>query len=398
MIKRQQKWWLFPLLIFLIVGGTAYGADTKVTGLTADTAPTSDDLVMTVDDPGGTPVNKKATLANTITKAHGIASSKVVCIDGSGVMGGCSTLTDTSYQSADATLTALAGLTIADVSIIQGTGADAFSVLACTAANQIIGVNAAGDALECKSSLNVAFRGATPEVLLRDSDAAGAADADEDAGSIKADMSTTTENAEVSDMWLTYFDGGTEQSWIQWDASDSVLVMGVSTDASPPAAAVAGKERLLWDFDTATDNEVAVSSDSGVTSINWGSLNLVTTGNILGAININSDSNGMSQAEMTAAGPGSTGMYGTLFVATGAGTWNLPAAAAGMSFCMLVPTAAAVIINPDDSDVLVYDGTADTAGHQISGGAADGDYICFIAIDSTNWHSMGRRGTWTPGS
>lgn len=39
-------------------------ADSKITGLTADTAPTSDDLVVTVNDPSGTPANKKVTLAN----------------------------------------------------------------------------------------------------------------------------------------------------------------------------------------------------------------------------------------------------------------------------------------------------------------------------------------------
>lgn len=39
-------------------------ADSKITDLTADTAPTSDDLVVTVNDPGGTPANRKVTLAN----------------------------------------------------------------------------------------------------------------------------------------------------------------------------------------------------------------------------------------------------------------------------------------------------------------------------------------------
>jgi|SRR6185503_7276836 len=38
-------------------------ADQKVTELTADTSPTSDDLVVTVNDPSGTPGNKKVTLA-----------------------------------------------------------------------------------------------------------------------------------------------------------------------------------------------------------------------------------------------------------------------------------------------------------------------------------------------
>lgn len=125
---------------------------------------------------------------------------------------------------------------------------------------------------------------------------------------------------------------------------------------------------------------------------NWVEASYSATTPLMAGMKNNSDANGMSQAEMTTAG-----MYGTMFVATGAGTWNLPAAADGMFFCLIVPTAAAVIINPDDADVLVYDGLADTAGHQIAGGAADGDYICYDAIGVTNWHSMGRRGIWTPG-
>lgn len=36
----------------------------KVTALTADATPSTDDLVYTVNDPGGTPASRKATLAN----------------------------------------------------------------------------------------------------------------------------------------------------------------------------------------------------------------------------------------------------------------------------------------------------------------------------------------------
>jgi len=42
-------------------------ADTKLTGLTADATPTTDDLVYVVNDPGGTPVSRKVTLANLRT-------------------------------------------------------------------------------------------------------------------------------------------------------------------------------------------------------------------------------------------------------------------------------------------------------------------------------------------
>lgn len=53
------------LITFLLLTSTAY-ADTKITGLTADTSPSTDDLLTTVDDPSGTPANKKATIANVL--------------------------------------------------------------------------------------------------------------------------------------------------------------------------------------------------------------------------------------------------------------------------------------------------------------------------------------------
>jgi hypothetical protein len=209
--------------------------------------------------------------------------------------------------------------------------------------------------------------------------------------SIHAQTGTTADD----DMYLAAYDvdGAAYRNLITLKASNTPQLLLKST-AVMNLGGVGGtnNEDLTLDFET-TANTVAVASTTGVTAISLGSLNLATTGTITGAIKINSDADGMSQAEMTTAG-----MYGSLFVATGAGTWNLPAAMAGMSFCMLVPSIAAVVINPDDSDVLIYDGTADDAGHQISGGAAAGDFICFIAVDTTNWHSMGRRGTWTPGS
>lgn len=39
-------------------------ADKKISELTADATPTSDDLIITVNDPGGTPANRKVTIAN----------------------------------------------------------------------------------------------------------------------------------------------------------------------------------------------------------------------------------------------------------------------------------------------------------------------------------------------
>jgi len=58
----------------------------------------------------------------------------------------------TAFQDVDATLTALAGLTIADVSIIEGTGADAVAMVASGGNNYMLGSNAGNTALEFKAS------------------------------------------------------------------------------------------------------------------------------------------------------------------------------------------------------------------------------------------------------
>jgi hypothetical protein len=119
-------------------------------------------------------------------------------------------------------------------------------------------------------------------------------------------------------------------------------------------------------------------------------LKLVTTGSIQGGILINSDANGMSQAEMTAVG-----MYGTMFFATGAGTWLIPDALEGMSFCVYSTTAGAVILNPDDDDDITLNGTLLANGDSITSASGAGDFICLVAQSNTHWFTLGRSGTWT---
>jgi len=66
-----------------------------------------------------------------------------------------STLSTIGAQSSDGTLTALAALTITDYSIIQGTGSDSFSVLQSGGINYILGSNSDNSALEFKTPANV---------------------------------------------------------------------------------------------------------------------------------------------------------------------------------------------------------------------------------------------------
>lgn len=58
----MKKFLLFVL--GMLVAIPCYAADTKVSALTADTTPTSDDLIYTVNDPGGTPASRKVVISD----------------------------------------------------------------------------------------------------------------------------------------------------------------------------------------------------------------------------------------------------------------------------------------------------------------------------------------------
>jgi hypothetical protein len=77
------------LLVVCIISFTSsvWAVDTKISDLTADTSPSSDDLVVTVDDPAGTPANKQVTVGDLATPIAGaiaegeLADSVVVGAD-----------------------------------------------------------------------------------------------------------------------------------------------------------------------------------------------------------------------------------------------------------------------------------------------------------------------------
>lgn len=70
-------------------------ANTKITALTSDTSPTSDDLILTVNDPAGSPTNRKVTAGNIVTKAHGLSDGLVKV--SSGLMSNA--VADTDYAT-----------------------------------------------------------------------------------------------------------------------------------------------------------------------------------------------------------------------------------------------------------------------------------------------------------
>lgn len=150
-------------------------------------------------------------------------------------------------------------------------------------------------------------------------------------------------------------------------------------------------EDLTINLDDTADTAV-FSSSTGVTKLDFSALNLVTTGTIQGGIAISSDADGMNAAAMTAAG-----VNGTMFIATGAGTWILPRAVLGNSLCLMDSgTAHDLILDVTAGSTIRLKGTeqADGVGITNASGTSTGDFICVIAVATDKWSTVGMQGTW----
>ena len=134
-----------------------------------------------------------------------------------------------------------------------------------------------------------------------------------------------------------------------------------------------------------TANTAVVSSSTGVTKVDFSGLDLVTTGKIKGAIDVISDADGRTIDAADA--------YGSMHFATGAGTWTLPSAAAGMSLCVYSTGANAVVVDAATGDQIKP--TTNATGDSVTNNSTAGSFICLVAADATDWYVVGKAGTWT---
>jgi len=85
--------------------------------------------------------------------------------------------------------------------------------------------------------------------------------------------------------------------------------------------------------------------------------------------------------------------YGGTIVASGADTFNLVAVQDGMNFCVLVPTAVTLTIDPNGTEEIFLNGVTEGAGVSVDNGGTANSRICFqylaagdwLAIDDGNW-------------
>jgi hypothetical protein len=143
-------------------------------------------------------------------------------------------------------------------------------------------------------------------------------------------------------------------------------------------------------------NGITIGSSSGVTDVTT-ALNLVATGQISGRIPVVADADGKTLS--------GTDLYGSMQMATGAGTWVIPdvdaAAGTGQAFCVYVTGAYEVVIDGNAEDKIRLNGTLGAAGGNITNATAEaaGDYVCLVLTDFdsdvAHWTVLGKVGTWT---
>lgn len=97
-----------------------------IIGLTVDTAPTSDDLIFTVNDPGGTPANRKVTIANLFANVDIIKAATVTATNITGATNmqttniSASLLTATTVSATNVYATTITGTTVSATNVVGG--------------------------------------------------------------------------------------------------------------------------------------------------------------------------------------------------------------------------------------------------------------------------------------
>lgn len=151
-------------------------ADTKITGLTEDTTPASTDLLITVDDPGGSPVNKKATIAAVVASGIGGTPGTMALAIATDYV--AKALFDAYTILMATTDNTPAALTVTEQTLVGRITGGAIAALSIAQIQTLLGITAAGAALidDANVAAQLATLGAVATGDSRLSDARPASD------------------------------------------------------------------------------------------------------------------------------------------------------------------------------------------------------------------------------
>jgi hypothetical protein len=338
-----------------------------------------------------------------------------------------------SPGATDPELAAIAGLTFADASIIQLTGASAAATLTSGGNNYFLKSTSDNSALEFATpAASLTALGAAPlaaPVFTTSIEAPylilGSAATAADAGAIRmpnaayimseADVAGTdisvigVDSAEIIQIGasgassVTITPNTTITGDVTVSGADVILASttaGVRLTGGNGLLTIKGEgdgtdEDLTINLNSA--NVATVSSSTGVTDVNFSAINLITTGNMAGGVN----RIGTFASPITSTGAytlTAANCYNSILFYNDTDAINLPAAVAGMNLMIYVTGTNLTTIDPNGSDVIVRDGTAQTGGVTMTLSGAAGNYVTLFADAVNHWVTGGFKGTLSAGS
>ena len=147
-----------------------------------------------------------------------------------------------------------------------------------------------------------------------------------------------------------------------------------------------------WSDITITGGTIDGAVIGGTTPAAIAGTTITATGTILGMVNVSSKTGAYTVGTDDAREVG-----GTLFISTGAPTYTLPTAAAGMSLCFMQGQGRTDIITvtPASGDYLVVDGARGTAATAYASAGAANEKLCIVCADTDDWYVTSEVGTWS---
>ena len=347
---------MIPIIIFLtwlFVWPPVYAADTKVTDMTAETAPAAADIMYLIKSPGGAGTDRQATVGNLtkgLTIANFPASANVVSLLGAADYADFRTL----------------------LGVTTGGSAD----------NLIFGSDARGDmAVRGATVYGRVALGVVGKIWV-----AGATDPGWSAYTLAAPgaaggilQSDNTNWARVTSLTGLTFGGFTAS------AAGMVPLTDASGNLVNSYLKFTGPASSMKTYTLPNESVTVATSSTAQT------LNFVTTGTISGKIPMITKSD-----NYTLGTDNAQEAYGYMVWMSGANkTLTLPAVAAGMSVCLYSTDAEIKRVDPNSSDGLRMGAARDTDGDAIASTAAIGAFVCLVADSADGWTVLGKSGTWT---
>jgi len=304
------------------------------------------------------------------------AITGIVKADGGGSISAASAGTD--YQAASAALASIAGLSEADVSVLQCTADNTYAVLTSGGNNYILGSNSSNAALEFKTPANVLSQIGAQGVLTNEAGLYAAL----------SDVSDFVQMVEVTAGTLNLATTGTINGTIK----STVLTTCEGTDDSGTT-----NQAFLTDSGESWPTNAYV----GMTlyNITDGSSTTVTandgttmTGTLAGG-----SENDWDNGDSWAVAPGPY-QSGSIFY-IGSATTILHPATAGYVACYYSTAANTIKVDPQSGSMqFTLNGTpTGTNGEELDSAGAAGDYICIHNQSATIGITLGRSGSWSDG-